>query len=217
MRSGITMTSSCCVKRCARTRLPTATRTRWRPRLLSSRSGELSWKRNRSAFRRRSMLKARRNFETAFALTGKWREAETLRMFHVTVALLLAVACGAKQPAATPDDDFEFANPTAVTIAGYSGDAMEPFITRDGRYLIFNNSNEIPSETDLHWAERIDDLTFAYRGKLEGANSPALDAVASVDSNGTIYFVTTRSYDQTLMTIYRGQFNRGVVRDVAPV
>ena len=91
------------------------------------------------------------------------------------------------------------------------------FLTRDGRYLIFNNSNAVPSETDLHWAERIDDLTFAYRGKLEGANSAALDAVASIDSNGTIYFVTTRSYDQTLMTIYRGQFNRGVVRDVAPL
>src|SRR5207245_3652655 len=27
----------------------------------------------------------------------------------------------------------------------------------------------------------------------------------------------TRSYEQTLMTIYRGKFDRGVVRDVAPV
>jgi hypothetical protein len=133
-----------------------------------------------------------------------------------TAALLLALACSAKQSASL-DDDFEFVNPKCVTIAGYSGDAMEPFITRDGRYLIFNNSNEDPAGTDLHWAERIDDLTFAYRGNLDGANSPALDAVASVDSDGTIYFVSNRSYDQTLMTIYRGHFDRGVVTDVAPV
>ena len=114
-------------------------------------------------------------------------------------------------------DDPEFASPQSVTITGYSGEAMEPFLTRDGSILIFNNLNDPPSETDLHWAERIDDLTFAYRGKLQGANSPALDAVATVDSAGNIYFVTTRSYDQDFMTIYHGHFERGVVSDVAPV
>ncbi|HEY3056575.1 MAG TPA: hypothetical protein VGK31_11660, partial [Thermoanaerobaculia bacterium] len=113
--------------------------------------------------------------------------------------------------------DSEFGNPQRVAIAGYSGDAMEPFLTRDGSILIFNNSNAVPSETDLHWAERIDDLTFAYRGKLDGANSPALDAVASVDSSGDMFFVTTRSYDETLVSIYRGRFRRGVVTEVSPV
>ncbi len=91
--------------------------------------------------------------------------------FAAALILLLAAA-----------DDPEFGAPQPVTITGYSGDAMEPFITRDGSILIFNNLNDPPSETDLHWAERIDDLTFAYRGKLQGANSPALDAVATVDS-----------------------------------
>jgi hypothetical protein len=113
--------------------------------------------------------------------------------------------------------DPEFGEPKRVTIVGYSGDAMEPFLTRDGSILLFNNSNERPSETDLHWAERVDDLTFAYRGKVEGANSPALDAVATVDAAGNIFFVTTRSYEQNLMTIYRGRFRRGVVTDVAAV
>ena len=114
-------------------------------------------------------------------------------------------------------DDPEFANPTRVTITGYSGDAMEPFITRDGSILLFNNLNDPPSETDLHWAERVDDLTFAYRGKVDGANSPALDAVPTVDSSGNIFIVTTRSYLETLTTIYRGRFSRGVVTEVAPV
>jgi len=43
---------------------------------------------------------------------------------------------------------------------------MEPFITRDGRYLLFNNSNDPLVDTNLHYAERIDDLTFAYRGEI---------------------------------------------------
>ena len=111
----------------------------------------------------------------------------------------------------------QFGQPASVTIRGYSGDAMEPFLTRDGRYLLFNNSNAVPSQTDLHWAERIDDLTFEYRGRLEGANSPDLDAVASVDSSGSIFFITTRSYAQNLITIYRGKFEEGIVRDAAPV
>ncbi|HEY3052277.1 MAG TPA: hypothetical protein VGK04_02695 [Thermoanaerobaculia bacterium] len=119
--------------------------------------------------------------------------------------------------AAVASGDREFANPARVTIAGYSGEAMEPFLTRDGSILIFNNSNAVPTETDLHWAERVDDLTFAYRGKVEGANSSSLDAVATVDSSGNVYFVTTRSYDDTLMSIYRGRFHHGVVSDVAPI
>lgn len=111
----------------------------------------------------------------------------------------------------------EFSNPARVAITGYSGDAMEPFVTRDGSILIFNNSNADPSQTDLHWAERVNDVTFAYRGKIAGANSPALDGVGSVDRGGTIYFVTTRSYVTDLTAIYAGRFNAGAVQDVAPV
>jgi hypothetical protein len=129
----------------------------------------------------------------------------------LTAAVLSLIACN------SPADDPEFADPQPVTIVGYSGEAMEPFLTRDGSILIFNNLNDPPSETDLHWAEKVDDLTFVYRGKLAGANSPALDAVASVDSYGNLYFVTTRSYDQDFMTIYHGRFQHGVVTDVAPV
>ena len=134
----------------------------------------------------------------------------------VILLLLIAVACNANDQAGA-GGDFEFGNPARVTIRGYTGDAMEPFLTRDGRHLLFNNSNDPPSETDLHWAERIDDLTFQYRGKLEGANSEALDAVATVDTGGTMFFITLRSYAQTLTTIYRGRFERGVVTAVAPL
>jgi hypothetical protein len=107
-----------------------------------------------------------------------------------------------------------FGAPERVTINGYGSDAMEPFATRDGRFLLFNNSNAQPTDTNLHYAQRIDDLTYDYRGELTGANSLALDAVATVDSAGTLYFVSTRSYPTTLSTIYRGTFVDGVVSAV---
>ena len=114
--------------------------------------------------------------------------------------------------------DRAFQAPRPVTIIGYSGDAMEPFITRDGRYLLFNNRNDPPERTDLFYAERVDDFSFVFRGPVGGANSPALDGVASVDSAGTIYFVSTRSYRQTQSSLYRGRFAAGVVSgvDLAP-
>ncbi|MFQ6087920.1 MAG: hypothetical protein ACE5K0_03340 [Candidatus Methanofastidiosia archaeon] len=33
----------------------------------------------------------------------------------------------------------KFKNPQKVEIIGYDGDALEPFISRDGQYLFFNN------------------------------------------------------------------------------
>jgi WD40-like Beta Propeller Repeat len=108
-----------------------------------------------------------------------------------------------------------FDNPERVTIRGYDGDAMEPFISRDGRYLLFNNNNDPAKKTDLHWATRIDDLTFEYKGKLDGANTGnALDGVASMDRQLTLYFVTLRSYETSLSTIYRGVFANGKVSKV---
>ena len=108
-------------------------------------------------------------------------------------------------------DAADFGNPERVTIQGYNGDAMEPFVTPDGRYLLFNNSNDPKVDTNLHFAERIDDTHFAYRGEIEGANSPKLDAVPTVDASGTLYFVSTRSYDETLSTIYRAHFAEGKI------
>ena len=102
-----------------------------------------------------------------------------------------------------------------ITIRGYDGDAMEPFITRDGRYLLFNNRNDPAEKTDLHWATRVDDLTFDYKGKINGANTDnALEGVANMDRNGTLYFISTRSYEKSLSTIYRGKFVNGRVSDV---
>jgi hypothetical protein len=107
-----------------------------------------------------------------------------------------------------------FRDPQRVEIRGYKGEAMEPFITHDGQYLIFNNSNDPRTNTNLQYAARVDDLTFDYRGELHGANSTALDGVPSLDRDGNLFFISTRSYGQTLSTLYFGQFNAGEISDV---
>ena len=130
------------------------------------------------------------------------------------LAIILLCGCGSNPAPAT---DPEFGTPQRVTIRGLSDHAMEPFLTRDGRFLLFNNSNDPPSQTDLHLAERLDDVTFEYRGKLTGANSATLDGVPSADAAGNLYFVSLRSYETTLKTIFRGRFDNGRVRAIDPV
>ena len=138
---------------------------------------------------------------------------------RIALALALAAAaCSPQRSAVPPAAEYHgFGAPQRVAIRGYNGDAMEPFITRDGRYLFFNNSNAPRVDTNLHYAERIDDVTFDYRGELKGANSQALDAVASMDREGNFYFISTRSYFETLATVYRGRFRAGEVSGVALV
>ncbi|MFZ0678535.1 MAG: hypothetical protein WAN07_12615 [Candidatus Binatus sp.] len=111
-----------------------------------------------------------------------------------------------------------FTNPQPVTIEGYSQDAMEPFISLDGNYLFFNNSNSLP-QTNLYYATAVDEtgLTFQFQGEIGGANAPGLNAVASMDVNDIFYFVSTRSYSQTFSTIYSGTFSSGSLSNVALV
>lgn len=135
-----------------------------------------------------------------------------VRRIVSTAALLLVAACGVQKDDAAArllPEYRAFGAPQRVTIRGYDQDAMEPFVTKDGRYLLFNNSNHPRVDTNLHFAERIDDLTFAYRGEIDGVNSRDLDGVPSVDRLGNLYFVSTRSYAQTLSTVHRARFERG--------
>ncbi len=110
-----------------------------------------------------------------------------------------------------------FTNPQRVTILGYAQDAMEPFVSLDGKYLFFNNSNDPKVDTNLYYATRIDDLTFQFKGEIVGVNTTALDAVASMDTNNKFYFVSTRSYASTFSTIYWGDFSGGSVSGVGLV
>ena len=108
-------------------------------------------------------------------------------------------------------------HPQPVTIEGYSGRAMEPFITPDGKTLFFNNSNEPGVDTNLHVATRLGPNAFRHVGELAGANSPVLDAVPSMDLDGRFYFTTVRQYEHDGKSIFSGRFRKGVLEDVHPV
>ena len=134
----------------------------------------------------------------------------------LALASCVLIVCCSPPAAQAPSDSTStaFQNPQRVTIEGYSDDAMEPFISRDGKYLFFNNLNEPKVDTNLHWAERIDDLHFKYRGEIQGVNTPGLEGVPSMDRQGNFYFVSNRSYDQTASTLYRGKFANGAITAV---
>ena len=138
------------------------------------------------------------------------------------VALTLA-ACGAGGTAETAGVNAPgpaapiFVHPERVAILGYDDDAMEPFVSQDGRWLFFNNSNDSNVDTNLHYAERVDDVTFQYRGPLAGANTGSLDGVASMDRDGLFYFMSLRNYDEAHASIFRGTFANGVLSAVEQV
>ena len=127
------------------------------------------------------------------------------------------VAAERETAAPSASDDLSFASPEPVEIKGYAGDAMEPFVTRDGRWLIFNTRNGPRDQTDLMLARRIDDRHFVFVGPLGGVNSPSLDGVASVDRGGRFYFVSNRDFDRTGITLWTGRFADGRVTDVRPL
>lgn len=139
------------------------------------------------------------------------------RLYSITIVLsLVLAACQSPETVASQKERgyTAFGNPERISIRGYSDHAMEPFITRDGRYLFFNNSNDPSANTNLRYAERIDDLTFEYKGEIAGVNTRALEGVPTMDKNGVFYFVSTRSYKETLSTIYQGRFSGGAVTGV---
>lgn len=134
-------------------------------------------------------------------------------------ALAFLAACSPAARGAGPGAllDHGFTDPRCAQIRGWTGDAMEPYLTHDGRYLLFNSSNAPTAQTDIQVATVVDDLTFDWVGPLTGANSPQLDGVPTVTSDGTMYFVSTRSYGTTGSTIYRARFRDGVADSVALV
>jgi hypothetical protein len=145
---------------------------------------------------------------------------EAARLHNITIVLsLILTACqSAGTVASQKEREYAaFGNPERVTIRGYNDHAMEPFITRDCRYLFFNNSNDPSVNTNLHYARRIDDLTFEYKGEVAGVNTQALEGVPTMDKDGAFYFVSTRSYKETLSTIYQGRFSGGAVTGVKVV
>ncbi|MBN2158552.1 MAG: PD40 domain-containing protein [Spirochaetes bacterium] len=113
----------------------------------------------------------------------------------------------------------EFSNPQKVTINGYAGHAMEPFVTRAGTgYLFFNSLND-GNDTSLYYAVWVDDVTFTSQGKINNVNGspPHLDAVASMDTSNNFYYISTRNWPIEIRNVYTGTFAAGTVTPNPPL
>jgi len=135
-----------------------------------------------------------------------------MRIAAVIMLFLLEVDCNRKSGA--QQSAIEFTVPVKVIVSGYNGNMMEPFISRDGNTLLFNNLNAAPENTNLHWATRMNDSTFEYKGEVTGVNTTDLEGVPSLDQAGELYFVSTRNYVTTLSTLYQSEFANGIATNV---
>ena len=135
-----------------------------------------------------------------------------MRIVAVIMLFLLEVDCNRKSGA--QQSAIEFTVPVKVIVTGYNGNMMEPFMSRDGNTLLFNNLNAAPENTNLHWATRMNDSTFEYKGEVTGVNTTDLEGVPSLDQAGELYFVSTRNYVTTLSTLYQSEFANGIATNV---
>ena len=128
------------------------------------------------------------------------------------VCLNLAAACliALAPAAAAPSKKAE-----PVSIEGYDGEAMEPFVSRDGRFLFFNTRNDPGANTNIHFAEA-SDAGFIYRGLLFGTISHGLDAVPTMAADGRFCFVSPRDYRHTRVSVICGAFNGKKVERAEP-
>lgn len=137
------------------------------------------------------------------------------RILIPSIVFIFSIACDNAEE--VPPVPLHFEGKEQVTITGYTDHAMEPFLSRDGTILLFNNSNDPALNTNLHWATRVDDKTFLYQGEIAGANSAALDGVATMDNEGNLYFVSLRDYTASLTTLFTTHFSSGTVGEPAHV
>ena len=137
-----------------------------------------------------------------------------MRLWPLLIVFFEFIHCGQGKKLVITAKTYQFTQPVKVQINGYKGNAMEPFLLRDGKTLLFNNLNGSSENTDLHWASKLNDSTFIYKGKLSGVNINYLEAVPTVDNEGNLYFVSTRSYNNTLSTLYQGRYINGTVTNV---
>jgi hypothetical protein len=101
-----------------------------------------------------------------------------------------------------------YSNEKAVTITGYTLDAMEPHLSTDGNAIFFNSLND-GITTSLHYAAKVNDTVFSYLGLVPIVNqtiTPRLDGVASVDSSNNFYWISTRNYPTVFENLQRIRF-----------
>jgi len=116
-----------------------------------------------------------------------------------------------------PTKGGRFTDDRLVKIHRYDGDAMEVFLSRDGKYMFFNSMKTATGSKDLYYAERLDDYNFLFKGEIMPLNTPAVEGVPTMDRDGNFFFVSTANYKpRNLVTMYGGKFSGGAVTGVKP-
>jgi hypothetical protein len=142
------------------------------------------------------------------------------RILSLMLLMLLATSCGnSSSPPPVSNDYTVLSNPELVTINGYSNDVMEPFISRDGNYLFFNNNAVNSPQKDIFYATRVTDTVFQYQGPITAINSVAVDGVPTTDNTNKFYYVSLVSYNGStnLNTLYSGVWSGNTVTSVTPL
>ncbi|AMC11276.1 hypothetical protein Lupro_08420 [Lutibacter profundi] len=110
-----------------------------------------------------------------------------------------------------------FGLPQKVAVIGYNNHIMEPFLSRDGTTLFFNNLNTPDVNTNLYYATKISNTSFEYKGEIAGVNTEYLEGVPTVSSAHKLYFVSERNYTTTLEMVYESDFFNGSVSNIQAV
>ncbi|MBN1648457.1 MAG: PD40 domain-containing protein [Spirochaetales bacterium] len=110
--------------------------------------------------------------------------------------------------------------PEKITIQGYTQDVMEPFISRDGEYLFFNNNETQGAKKDLFYAVRVSDRVFSYVGPLAAVNTAEVDGTPSLDAADNFYFLSLGGYNpgsDEWHTVFRGTWDSDTVIGSGPL
>lgn len=112
-----------------------------------------------------------------------------------------------------------FGAPQPVRISGYEGSAMDPFLSPDGQFLIFSDEAGPLSDGNLFYARKTDTsgLLFEFIGPVPGTITAEMEAGASIDEHGRLFFTSLRDYSKTLNALYTGRFTAEGAADVRPL
>jgi hypothetical protein len=139
---------------------------------------------------------------------------EIMRIKFVLAFIVLLITSCSEDNEKPYSKYISFGQAQKVDIIDYDDHIMEPFLSKNGMILFFNNLNHPSVNTNLHFATKINDSVFQYNGELKGVNTEFLEGVPTMTNSNILYFISTRSYDQTLSTIYNCNFNDDSVSNI---